>query len=73
MLLSLGIDVHKITGILDNSIDKQNNYFYGYNLKIFSPEILNKKDCIIILKNGYYSNEIKQQILTINPNTIFVF
>jgi len=73
MLLSLGINVGKITGILDNSIDKQNKFFYGYNLKIYSPEILREKDCILVLKNGYYSNEIKHQILAINPNTFFVF
>jgi hypothetical protein len=62
-LLSMGLNPENITGILDNSVDKQNKYLYGYNLKIHSPEIIrNKDDCVVILKNGYYSNEIMNQL-----------
>jgi hypothetical protein len=45
---------------------------YGYNLQIFSPEVLVNNNCIVILKNGYYSNEIKEQIKNININTIII-
>ena len=67
-LLSLGVNVHKIDGILDNCKDKHQCFLYGYNLQIFPPEIVKNIDCIIILKNGYYSNEIQSQLLSINSN-----
>ncbi len=67
-LLSLGLNVDKIDGILDNCKDKHHCFLYGYNLQIFSPEIVKNRDCIIILKNGYYSNEIQSQLLSINNN-----
>jgi hypothetical protein len=70
----LGINSNKIKGILDNSIEKQNKYFYGYDIYIYSPEILkNDKDCIIIVKNGCYTNEIIEQILNINKNINIIF
>jgi len=37
-LLSMGLNSEMITGILDNSVDKQNKYLYGYILKIYSTE-----------------------------------
>ena len=68
-LLSLGINSNKIKGILDNSNEKQNKFFYGYDIPIYSPEILkNDNNCIIILKNGFYTNEIIEQILSISKN-----
>ena len=68
-LLSLGINSNKIKGILDNSIEKQNKYFYGYDIIIYSPEILkNDNECFIILKNGFYTNEIMEKILNIRAN-----
>jgi SAM-dependent methyltransferase len=68
-LLTLGIDEKNIKGILDNSIEKEKKYFYGFNLIIYNPSILLNNNSIVILKNGYYVNEIKEQILSINPNT----
>jgi len=41
-------------------------------LKIYSPEIIMNNDSIVILKNGYYCDEIKKQLLCINPNTIII-
>jgi len=68
-LLSLGIHPNKIKGIIDNSIEKQNKFFYGYDIAIYSPKILeHENDCIVIIKNGYYTNEIMAQILNINKN-----
>jgi len=68
-LLSLGIHSNKIKGILDNSTEKQNKFLYGYNIPIYSPKILkNDNECIIILKNGFYTNEIIEQILSISKN-----
>ena len=72
LLLYFGL--HKnVQGILDNSKEKQDKYFYGYNLKIYSPEILlNNDNFVVILKNGYYTNEIFLQIKKINSNIIII-
>jgi hypothetical protein len=71
-ILSFGLNNNKIDGIIDNCKEKQGKYLYGYNLQIFSPEVLVNNNCIVILKNGYYSNEIKEQIKNININTIII-
>lgn len=69
ILLSMGLIANKMTGILDNCIEKHDSYLYGFDLIICNPEIIRSKDCIIILKNGYYVNEIMNQIQNLNPNT----
>ena len=69
LLLCLGLNENNITGILDNCKEKQGKYLYGHNLKIYDPNILTNKNCIVILKNGYYMNEVLQQLITINKNT----
>jgi len=70
-LLFFGLN-NNITGILDNCKEKQNKYLYGTNLKIYSPDILINNDAIVILKNGYYVNEIISQIKTLNNNVIII-
>jgi len=72
ILLYMGLHRLNVSGILDNCIQKQNKYLYGYNIKIYSPEILIDNNCIVILKNGYYSNEIKKQIILLNKNIIII-
>ena len=68
LLLTIGLDINSITGILDNCKNKQGKYFYGYNLKIYDPIMVKDNDCIVILKNGYYSQEIREQLIKINNN-----
>jgi predicted SAM-dependent methyltransferase len=72
MLLFCGLDKEKFKGILDNCKEKQNKYFYGTKLKIYNPEILINNDAVVILKNGYYTEEICAQIKKINDNLIIV-
>jgi predicted SAM-dependent methyltransferase len=73
ILLHIGINLDKIKGILDNSIEKQNKYLYGTKLKIYNPEILkNKKNIIVIIRNGYYNEEIILQLNHINNNLIII-
>jgi predicted SAM-dependent methyltransferase len=67
-LLALGLDSNKILGILDNCKEKQGKYLYGYDIKIYDPSVIKHTNCSIILKSGYYSNEILKQILSINPH-----
>jgi SAM-dependent methyltransferase len=68
LLLTLGL-CSNITGILDNCKYKQGKYIYGYELKIYDPEIVRNNDCIVILKNGYYFKEVRKQLECINNNT----
>lgn len=72
ILLSMGIDAIKLNGVLDNCVEKQNKFLYGVSLMVYSPQILANEDCIVILKNGYYCEEIYNQIKVINPNTIII-
>lgn len=62
----------KIHGFFDNNIEKQGKYLFGTNLMIYSPSIINTFENIcILLKNGYYSNEIREQLYTIKSD-IFI-
>ncbi|QWD76405.1 class I SAM-dependent methyltransferase [Polynucleobacter sp. MWH-UH24A] len=73
-LIEFGLNVSKITGILDNDKNKQGKRLYGTKLMVFSPEVLKNFDLpFVILKAGAYSSEIKDQILKqINHNTLFL-
>ena len=70
LLIEMGLNKSRIEGIIDNSIEKQNKYFYGYNLLVFNPDVLKNEDCIVILKNSFYVNEITEQINNLNINTV---
>ena len=68
-LISLGLDTTYIKGVLDNSIDKQNERLYGSNLEVFSFEaIRDLNKARVILKASHYQNEIRRQIISINVN-----
>ena len=72
-LLTVGLDSTKIISVLDNDTKKQGKRLYGTRLKIQSPQVLkNGQAMVVILKAGFYNEEIKQDILeNINPNIIF--
>jgi len=55
-----GLDYSKINFLVDNSPDKIDKYFYGYNLKcIAMKEILNTSvPSLLILHGGCFNNEI---------------
>jgi FlaA1/EpsC-like NDP-sugar epimerase len=73
-LLQFGLDESKIVCILDNDPLKQGKRLYGTSLVVESPQILKQTQApLVILKAGFYNNEIKNQILTtINSNAIFL-
>jgi len=71
-LLALGLADKKIMGILDNCKEKQGKYLYGYPIKIFPPSIICGKVCGVIVKNGYYSNEILTQLRELNSDVIII-
>jgi 2-polyprenyl-3-methyl-5-hydroxy-6-metoxy-1,4-benzoquinol methylase len=69
-LLALGLDQNSIHGILDNSQNKQGSRLYGTNLKVFSPNLLQGIALpTVILVSSHYQDEIRKQILGINPST----
>lgn len=68
-ILALGLVSSKILGILDNCKEKQGKYLYGYDIQIYDPLVIKQTKYDIVLKNGYYVDEISKQILSINPDT----
>jgi predicted SAM-dependent methyltransferase len=72
-LLTLGLNKMKLKGILDNCKEKQGSFLSGYSLQIYSPDIIKDlSNCIVIIKNGYYTNEISKQLLSINDKITIV-
>lgn len=72
-LLHFGLNHKKIISILDNSKAKQGHRLYGTSFVVESPKILEKKgEVSVILKAGFYNEEIKKDILeNINNKVIF--
>ena len=72
-LLYLGINTENIKNILDNDSSKHDKYYYGYPLIVKSPGIIKDiENPIVICHAGFYSEEIKKQLLKINPNSIVI-
>lgn len=66
-LLSFGLSVKRIEAIMDNSPAKQGKRLYGTDFIIEFPESLrNKGKANMILKAGFYNEEVKKQLLQIN-------
>ena len=68
-LINFGLDINRISYVLDNSYLKTNQRLYGYNLHIKKPEII-KKDFkpLIIAIVGQYKKEINSQIKSLNKS-----
>lgn len=68
-LLNRWLNRWSITGIIDNSLIKQWKRLYWTDFMVFSPEILkNKSNPVVILRAWGYQEEIRKQLLEINPN-----
>lgn len=65
----------KIIGFLDNDSEKQNKYLYGTDCLTYSFDILKEYNNVdVLLHAGPYSNELIQQINSINPTiNVIVF
>lgn len=72
--LSNGLTENYLTGILDNSVEKQGHTLYGFNLNVSSPHIIEKHErCIVICSHtGIYKDEIEKQLKKINKNVIIL-
>lgn len=73
-LIVNGLKTDNIKFILDNDQKKQGKRLYGTNINVCSPKILSsKKNPIVIIKAGVYTDEIKLDIINnINSETIFI-
>jgi len=68
-LINFGLNVQKINGILDNDSGKIGKRLYGTSLYVHSPTILSSiQNAVVILYAGSYTEEIKQQLYSINKN-----
>jgi hypothetical protein len=68
-LMKLGLNSHVIVGVLDNAIEKQEKRLYGTNLSVFSPEVISSLGNVrVILRTTHYQEEIRNQLLELNPN-----
>jgi hypothetical protein len=62
-----------LLGIIDNAESKQGKRLYGTDLKVHSPEILRKeKNVVVALRASHYQEEVRNQILKINPNVTII-
>jgi hypothetical protein len=67
-LVSLGLQVKLIDGVLDNAKDKQGKRLYGTNLQVLNPiHIINMPTVRVILRTSHYQQEIKNQLILLNP------
>jgi SAM-dependent methyltransferase len=73
-LIKLGLNTGNLLFVLDNNVKKQKQRLYGTSFYVESPEILrNKESPIVIINAGYFTNEIKEDIIkNINPSTRFI-
>lgn len=68
-LLWFWLNEFKISSLIDNSDLKNWKRLYWTSLKVAKPEIIKWKDKVaVILKAAIYQEEIRKQLLEINPN-----
>jgi 2-polyprenyl-3-methyl-5-hydroxy-6-metoxy-1,4-benzoquinol methylase len=71
--ISFGLSVEKISGILDNSKDKQNKRLYGTPFKVFDPSVISEgKDITVVLNASHYQSEIRDQLISINKHVTII-
>jgi len=72
-LVVLGLNSEKISGIIDNSQSKQNQRLYGTNLLVYPSTVVSEHPLVyVVLKASHYQEEIKSQLLKINPNVVIL-
>ena len=72
-LIHQWINTEKIVWILDNSIIKQGKRLYWSKYMVYNPSFLwEQKKIWVILRAGQYQEEIKTQLLWINPSILII-
>ena len=72
-LINYGLCTDNIIGILDNDTEKIGKRLYGTQLRVFHPNTIEDlSDCFIILNVGPYTEEVTNQLKSINKNTSII-
>ena len=72
-LIYMGLETHRLNGIIDNSKEKENKRLYGSSLLVNNPNILvGRDDVLAIVKGGQYQEEIEKQLFEINKDLCIV-
>lgn len=74
-LFVYGLDEKVFTGVLDNSPLKHNKRLYGSSLICRKPSDIvdGKKQLRVFLNIGHYNQEVKEQLLAMDPNIELIF
>ena len=73
LLIKLGLVTDNVISILDNCNKKHGKKVYGCEFIIESPEIIkNQEKVAVVLKAATYQQEIKTQLLELNPNVLII-
>lgn len=73
LLIKLGLNIDKVVGILDNCKQKQGQKVYGCDFIIQNPVIIQDKEKVaVVLKAASYQEEIKKQLIQLNPNVLII-
>ncbi len=68
-LIYMGLNVENVSGIIDNSKDKEGKRLYGSALNVYNPKIISEKDSVMVIaKAGQYQKEVEAQLKYINKN-----
>lgn len=73
-LINIGLNVEKVSSILDNSTTKQTFKIYGSDLVTKSPNVISNdlKPVVIVSHMGIYTDEISEQLKKINKEVILL-
>lgn len=72
-LIGFGLETESIVAILDNDKNKHGKRLYGTEKFVFGPQNLaGKEKPIVIVRAGTFTQEIVEQIRSINPTARFI-
>lgn len=72
-LINFGLNNTRIKVLIDNSRVKNGKRLYGTNLKIEYPKVIEHEEKpVVILKAGQYQNEVRAQLMNLNPEVIII-
>lgn len=72
-LMGFGLNIENVVAILDNDVNKHGKRLYGTNKTVMSPNQLSEIDSpLVIIRAGTFSNEIFNQLRTINESAILI-
>ena len=67
-LFKLGLNTTLVSGVLDNASHKQKRRLYGSKHQVYSPNVISEyREVRVILRATHYQDEIRNQLLSLNP------